>query len=180
MEVTVDTLRRRVWLLPAALALHELEEWNILGWYNAHWVNVDPITMTSTSVHVWLVFASVAAFVGTFAVTATGNFPLLLRLQLLPAFVIVFGHAFAHLYWTWRFSAYAPGVVTSVILIIPVTLYVLDLARRVGVVSSRYQVILLAASSLPLLAAIEAGNRVPQGGVPWLRFSTWLINLWRA
>ena len=178
--MTAGTLRRRVWLLPAALALHELEEWNILGWYKAHWVNVDPTTMTSTAVHVWLVFASIAAFVGTFAATAARNFPLLLRLLLLPAFVMIFGHALVHLYWTWSFSAYAPGVITSIVLIIPVTLYVLDLARREGVVSNRYQVTLLAASSLPLIAAIQVGNHVPPGGFPWLRFSTWLINLWRA
>ncbi len=166
MEPTVSmSFRRVVWLLPTSLALHELEEWNILEWYEAHWVNVDPVTMTPASVHVWLVFASVMAFLGTAAVLCSRHFPLLARTSLLPAFVIVvFGHAFAHIFWVWRFGGHAPGVVTSVFLIIPLTLFTLHSAHRDHMISRRYIAISLCAASMPLIAAIRAGNVVPPEG----------------
>lgn len=171
--------RRSAWLLPTAFALHEIEEWNILGWYDEHWVNVDPVTMTPLSVHVWLVLVSVLGFLITWACVASRRFGLWVRLVLLPTFVVfVFGHAFAHVVWTVRFASYSPGVVTAVALVVPATLYFLIVARRQGIVSMRYMSCVLAAAVLPLLAAVLAGNSVPPGGVPWLRFSTWLIDRW--
>ncbi len=170
------SFRKAVWLFPVALALHELEEWNILDWYLEHWLEVDPHTMTPASVHVWLIFASVLGFLGTFAAVNAKNFELMVRLFLLPSFVVaVFGHALAHIYWTWLFAGYSPGVITSVFLVIPATLYLLVRARREGIISSRYLFASLSAATLPVALAVRTGNVVPSGGVPWLRFSTWIL-----
>ncbi len=172
------SFRKSVWLFPIALCLHELEEWNILDWYLEHWLNVDPHTMTSESVHVWLIVASVLGFLGTYATVSAKRFDFMLRLILLPTFVVgIFGHALAHIFWTWRFACYAPGVVTSVLLVIPVTLYLLAQARREEVISLRYFLVLLSAATLPVVVAVQADNVVPPGGVPWLRFSTWILEL---
>jgi hypothetical protein len=32
-----------VWLLPTALLIHEVEEWNILRWYRRNFVDLSPI-----------------------------------------------------------------------------------------------------------------------------------------
>lgn len=171
--------RRAVWLFPTALALHELEEWNILAWYREHWVQVDPLTMTSGSVHVWLIFASVAGFLVTWAAVSSRHFELMARWFVLPLFVVaIFGHALGHIYWTFRFNAYAPGVVTAVGLIIPVTLLLLVRAERDGIITRRTIQLLLLAALGPLVAVVRAGNVVPEGGIPWLRFSTWLMGMW--
>lgn len=37
-------LRRRVWLLPAAFALHELEEWNIVPWFRGNFTPQTKLT----------------------------------------------------------------------------------------------------------------------------------------
>jgi len=50
-----------VWLLPIAFALHEAEEWWILGWYERNFV--DLTAKTNTSIHTFLVFASMVGFV---------------------------------------------------------------------------------------------------------------------
>lgn len=180
-EANLSRLRSAIWLLPAALAVHEFEEWNILGWYRANWVNLDAGTMTELSVHVWLFFLSALGFLVTWAAPASLGLRRGARLVVLPAFVIVIlGHAGAHIFWTVRFGSYAPGVVTSVLLIIPATLFVLRLASRLQVAGRSYCGLLLLGALVPVAAAVRAGNVIPEGGVPWLRFSTWLISLWPA
>lgn len=119
-EAHLSKLKSAIWLLPAALAVHEFEEWNILEWYRAHWVNLDAGTMTDSSVHVWLLFLSAVGFIVTWVASASLGLRRAARLVVLPVFaVIILGHAGAHIFWTVRFGAYAPGVVTSVLLIIP-------------------------------------------------------------
>ena len=49
---------------------------------------------------------------------------------LLVFFIAVFSHSLAHVYWLFSLGVYAPGVVTSIILIIPITAYVTYRAIR--------------------------------------------------
>jgi len=51
-----------IWLLPIALALHEAEEWNILGWEQRNFVNLP--AKTNASVRTFLVFSPCSAFSG--------------------------------------------------------------------------------------------------------------------
>ena len=62
-------IRRLLWLLPLAFALHELEEWNILDWYRQYWTNVDAELMTQRTVRTHLVWSSVLGFLWTVIAT---------------------------------------------------------------------------------------------------------------
>jgi uncharacterized membrane protein YfcA len=64
-------------------------------------------------------------------------------MALLPFFVVlVFGNNLQHVYWTAAFRSYAPGVVTSALLGIPLTILVSRQAVRRGLVSRRYVIAL--------------------------------------
>ena len=172
---TVPT-SRLVWLLPVAFALHELEEWNIAEWYRRYWTNVDPAIVNQRNSWTWLAFASLFGFLWTLLAVRFRN-PKHTFHVLLIFFIAVFSHCIAHVYWLFSLGAYAPGVVTSILLIIPITAYVTYRAIRDGLVSSTYPTVLFALTLPPIVWAIRLDNRLPDGGIPFLRFSSWLANL---
>jgi len=167
---------RLAWLLPVAFAFHELEEWNIAEWYLRYWTNVDPAMVNQRNSWTWLVFASFVGFLWTLLAVCSRNPKVTFHL-LLVLFIPVFSHSLAHVYWLFSLGVYAPGVVTSVVFIIPFTAYVTFRAIRDGLVSSVYAVILFALTLPPIAWAIQLDNRLPDGGIPFLRFSAWLANL---
>ena len=169
-------LRRVAWLLPFAFALHELEEWNIAAWYQRYWTNVDAALVTQRNAWTWLVFASLVGFAWT-ALAARFRSARVMFHVLLVFFVAVFSHCFAHVYWQISLGAYAPGVVTAVLLVIPITFYVTVRAIRERLVSAFFPIALLVLTILPVLMVLRLGNRLPEGGMPMLRFSSWLADL---
>ena len=158
-------IRRLLWLLPLAFALHELEEWNILDWYRQYWTNVDAELMTQRTVRTHLVWSSVLGFLWTVIATRFKRSTVTLHLVLVYFTVIVFGHTFAHIYWLVDLRAYGPGVVTAVILVIPITVYVFYRAVTEKLVSVGY-VGLLVALSLPTpIGGIRLNYRLPDEGL---------------
>lgn len=168
--------RRLAWLLPVAFALHELEEWNIAEWYRRYWTNVDLDIVNQRNSWTWLVFASLFGFLWTFLATRLRNQKIAFHI-LLVFFIAVFSHCMAHIYWLFSFGVYAPGVVTSVLIIMPITAYVTYRAMRDGLISSAYVAVVFVLTMLPVVWAIRLGNRLPDEGIPFLRFSSWLADL---
>lgn len=167
--------RRLSWLLPVAFALHELEEWNMAEWYRRYWTNVDPEIVNQRNSWTWLVFASLFGFLWTFLAMRFRN-PKVAFHTLLILFAAVFSHCIAHIYWLFSIGVYAPGVVTSVLLIIPITAYVTYRAIRDRLISFVYVAVLLVLTLPSIAWAIRLNNRLPDDGIPFLRFSSWLAN----
>lgn len=167
-------VRRALWLLPAAFTLHELEEWNILAWYERYWTNLDPRQFNETVVHTFLIFAIVAFASWTWLAL---RLPLrwAAHLVLVPFVLIVFGHSFLHVAWVVENGAYAPGVVTAAVLIVPITAYVVPLVVRERVVARSVALVLVAASLLQPLFGADPENEVPSEGMPHLRFAAGLL-----
>lgn len=168
-------IRRVAWLLPVAFALHELEEWNIVEWYRRYWTNVDPAMVNQRNAWTWLAFASLFGFLWTFLAMRLRNLKFAFHL-LLVFFVAVFSHCMAHVYWLFSLGVYAPGVVTSVLLIMPVTAYVTYRAIRDGLISSAYAAVLFVLTLPTIVWVIRLDNRLPDEGIPFLRFSSWLAD----
>ena len=168
--------RDLAWLLPVAFGLHELEEWNIVAWYQRYWTNVDPALVNQRNSWTWLAFASLLGFAWTLMASRFRS-PAIMFHILLVFFISVFGHCLLHVYWLFSLGVYAPGVVTSIILIMPITAYVTLRAIRDRLVSSVYAAILFALTLFPVVSAVRLDNRLPDGGIPFLRFSSWLADL---
>ena len=149
--------KRLVWLIPIAFALHEAEEWNILGWYHAHFTN--PPDLNPAAVYTGLVLMSLLAFVWT------GLACLLPRkacaMMVLPfATFLILGNNLSHVFWTFAFRDYAPGVVASVLTNIPAILLVTWHGLGNGLLWWPYVVFCYALASLSLTGVVQAGRTV--------------------
>jgi hypothetical protein len=106
-----------LWIFVVIFALHELEEWNILRWYQRNYVDLPPSTDKTT--RVWIVFIILVALVWCAAGTLPGD-PALAAYVLLPAVAIAMQNAIQHVYWQLYFKQYAPGIITAIFGLIPV------------------------------------------------------------
>ena len=157
--LTTVPFRRLIWALPIFWALHELEEWNILDWYQRHWVNVPD--MTDTIVRTWLVFISLVGFVWTGVGAVIPN-DRLRAVWTLPFFTVLpFGNALQHIYFVYEFDAYAPGVISAVLLIIPGVLFLTWIALRRGLLPWWYVAIIYLPTFPQVRLVVQAGNVVP-------------------
>lgn len=168
--------RRLFWVLGASFALHEAEEWNLVAWERVTFA--PPPRFDDVAARTLLVlFASLGL-----AFTAASLWLLDGRraaMALLPLFVgVVLGNALTHVFWLLRFHAYAPGVATSALLLIPLTLLLVRRVLRERLAPRAHVFALVALSLLqPLGAALSGGSlSEPQLALQRLamRFSEWL------
>ena len=129
-----------IWLLPVALLLHEAEEWNILRWEQRNFVNLP--AKTNVSVRTFLVFFTLFGFLWT--ALAAGAFL----------------NALQHLFYTLYFRQYAPGVITSIVLYLPIVGYLTARAIEENLVPVAYVVVLVILTILSLIQTMKAGNIV--------------------
>jgi len=161
-----------IWWLPIAIALHELEEWNIIGWYDRNFIDLPYKTKTST--RVFLVFMSLLGFVWT-ALALIPNDRRISAIIIYILAVVVFLNAIQHIYWQIYFREYAPGVITAVLLIIPIVIAFTWQSLQYGYLSIWYVIILGALGITPgLKQTIRAGNRMTAMFVLINRFGVWL------
>lgn len=113
--VSSMNLKTVMWVIPAIFFLHEMEEWNILDWYQTTYCPPPP--STKLSCRIWLFVISILGFIVTTAAYIVQN-------ETVSAMVILFLVVFStfngvqHIYWTFAFKKYAPGVIWSSIGII--------------------------------------------------------------
>jgi hypothetical protein len=147
-----------LWLLPLAFALHEVEEWNITRWEHRHFVGMPP-NATDRSARAWIVFISVVAFAWCAVATLPGD-ATVAAFVFLPAIAFVLMNAFQHVYWSLRFRQYAPGIVTSIVLLIPIGLYLANRAVQQGYVPIGYAAVWAVPIVAGLVQTVRAGDQV--------------------
>ncbi len=105
-----------VWLMPLVLFVHEMEEWKILSWYERIFINLP--LKTNASIRSFLVFVSLFGFVWTYLATRFESHAVgAIMIGLLAAVILL--NAIQHIYWSFLFRQYAPGVITSIVLLVP-------------------------------------------------------------
>jgi hypothetical protein len=149
-------IRRVLWLIGLAFVLHEAEEWNLVTWFQANFE--PPPQFTDRQARTLLVLFA------TLGISFTALSIRLLSLRvalfaLLPLFVaIVLGNALTHIFWLFYFETYAPGVLTSALLLVPLTLYLIRRVLQERLVPPAYVWLLLALALLQPLGAAAAGS----------------------
>jgi hypothetical protein len=146
-----------LWLFPAAFALHEAEEWNIMRWYRCNYADLPPAT--DRSARTWIVFVSMVGFAWCAVAVLPGS-PVVAAFVLLPAIAIALQNALQHVYWLFYFRQYAPGVVTSVALLIPIGAYIVVRAVQQGYAPIWYVAIWVALSLPGLVQTVRAENKM--------------------
>ena len=156
------TFRQAVWLAPAALAIHEVEEWNIQTWFRQYFVDPGSFDLLSRET-VWLGLAfSVALGVAWVALANVPRSPKIVAWLSLPFVVNVgaFPGVAQHVFFLFHFHAYAPGVITAVAVQVPVTAYLAVKAIRNRLVPWWYVLVCLGVGLPPFVSIIRSGNHV--------------------
>jgi hypothetical protein len=146
-----------LWIFVIAYAFHELEEWNILRWYQRNYVDLPP--STDKAVRVWIVFLILVCFIWCAVATLPGN-PVFAAYAFLPTIAVAMQNALQHVYWLFYFKQYAPGVVTSAVLLIPLGVYVTVQAVWQAYVPLWYVGILTLLIIPGLVQTVQAKNRM--------------------
>jgi hypothetical protein len=162
-----------LWLLPLAFALHEAEEWNITRWEHRHFVGMPP-NATDKSARAWIAFVSAVGFVWCAVAALPGN-PTVAAFVFLPAIAFVLMNAFQHVYWTLRFRQYVPGIVTSVVLLIPTGLYLAVRAVQQGYAPIWYAAVWAVPIVAVLVQTVRAGDRVTAVVRTVYNVGSWLV-----
>jgi len=110
-------LASSLWFVAVAMALHELEEWNIGSWFARNFSNHTGIS--NAAIWIGLVVVTLV-FTGWIFVATRMRSPLAMALLAMPAVALVaVGNAVQHITWTLEFAEYAPGVASACLLVIP-------------------------------------------------------------
>ena len=123
MEIDLLKFQTIIWLLPFALAFHEAEEWNIFRWYRRNFIDLPP-ERTKTTIRFFLVFLSFTGFIWT-AIAFSWENPTITAMILFPLIALILQNIIQHIYWQFLFRQYAPGIVTSVVLLLPIVCWFL-------------------------------------------------------
>jgi len=147
-----------LWLFLLAFVLHELEEWHITEFERRNFVEVPP-TATGRSARMWIAFICAVGIIWCMASTLPG-IPSVAAWIFLPGIVAALTNALQHVYWTWYFKQYAPGVVTAVVLLIPIGGTVAAWAVHHRYVPVWYVAILAGLGVWVLIHTVRDGNRM--------------------
>jgi hypothetical protein len=165
-----------IWFFPVALALHELEEWNIINWYHNNFVDLPDKTQIST--RFFLVFVSLLGFVWTGIAVLCGDATIAAYI-LFSLVAIVFLNCLQHIYWQFLFKAYAPGILSTVFLLLPVIGILVYRALAENLIPIWYVLLLFIVIVPGFVDTLRAGNtltpqflrihRFSKNMVRWLR-----------
>jgi hypothetical protein len=157
--------RKAIWLAPLAWCLHELEEWNIDTFGKQHFLDEATATIDHRALWIGLGIAALNGVIWT-AITAWPKNPRFGAFLTLPFFVYFsFANALQHIYWTIYFQTYAPGVITAVLVVMPVVVGLTIKALREKLIPPWYVALLYATVIPTLVATVLAGNQ--HTVLPW-------------
>ena len=144
-------------LFVVAFALHEVEEWNILSWYQRNYVDLPP--STNKAVRAWITFVILIGVVWCAVATLPGN-PVFAAYVFLPAIAVATQNGLQHVYWLFYFKQYAPGIITAVFCLIPLGVSLTIRAIGQGFVPIWYIGILVLLLIPGLVQTMQAKNRM--------------------
>jgi hypothetical protein len=147
-----------LWVFVLLFMIHELEEWNITKFEHRNFIGVPPGT-TAKSDRVWIAFISLVGCLWCAAATLPGD-PTIAAFVLLPALVLALSNALQHIFWTFYFKQYAPGVVSAALLLVPSICCLVAWAVLQGYAPIWYVVVWAVPAVLGLAQTVRAGNRI--------------------
>ncbi len=112
-----------LWLFPIALTIHELEEWQIIKWYDKYFTDM-PENKSDTSTRFFLIFISIVSFIWTGVAVFTQS-EQVATLIMMPFMAIVLLNSFQHIYWLFQFKSVSPGTISACLLLLPICLYII-------------------------------------------------------
>jgi len=170
------SIRTVLWLIGIAFVLHEAEEWNLVSWLTANF-QPEPAFSDRDARTLLVLFAILGISFTALSLRLFGSRGALYAL--LPLFVgIIFGNALTHIVWAAYFGGYVPGVATSIVLLVPLILYLLGRVVRERLVSLWLLVPLIVVAVIQPVGAALSGSTLSDAQLAiqrlGSRLGTWL------
>lgn len=147
-----------LWLFYFFFVIHELEEWNINRFEHQNFVGLPPST-TDKSVRMWIVFVCLVGLIWCAIATLPGH-PRIAAWLFFPAIAIMLQNSLQHIYWSIRFKQLAPGIFTSVLLLIPFGCFLMINAVIKGYAEPWYALCWALVITIGLFQTVMAGNKM--------------------
>ena len=147
-----------LWLFLVVFIIHELEEWNIAQFERRNFIGL-PSFHTKKNARLWIGVICTVALVWCAIATLPGN-PSFAAYLFLPAIMLAVGNAFQHIFWALHFRQYAPGLISAVILLIPIASYAVFQAVHLRYVPLWYPGTWAVLVFALLAHTVSAGNEV--------------------
>ncbi len=147
-----------VWIFYVFVVLHELEEWNIDQFEHRRFEGVPPAA-TDRSARMVILFVVLVGLVWCLAATIPGS-PALAAWIFIPAVSILVLNAIQHMLWSLYFRQAAPGVISSVLLLIPSGSFLVARALQQGYIPTWYAAVWAAFVIAGLVLTLKAGNQM--------------------
>lgn len=153
------SLRESIWFLYLFFVIHELEEWNIARFEKRIFTGL-PATHSDRNARAWI---GVVCLIGLlWCITASlPSSPRITAYIILPAIFFSAANALQHIYRSLRFRSIAPGLVSTVIFILPSAVYLTALMIARGLISPWYAAGLSILAVLMLAETVKSGDSVP-------------------
>lgn len=149
------SLRSLVWVLPVVFLFHELEEWNILEWYNRFYVDMP--ASTDFSVRIWIIAISLTGFLLT-GLTLVSKNPKVTVYLIAPLIAFTVANGLQHVYWLFYFKAYAPGFVFGGVVGVVLGVYIIGRAIAEKSIPLWYPLLFVPYIVMVLQSTVAAGN----------------------
>jgi hypothetical protein len=147
-----------VWLFFLVFVLHEIEEWNIDQFERRNFVGLPPAA-TDRSARMWIAFISLVGLIWCAVAILPGNSTIGAWI-ILPAIALMVQNALQHVYWSFYFRQYSPGVITAALLLIPLGCYIIVRAVGQGYVPIGYAAVCAVLIVIGSAQTIKAGNKM--------------------
>lgn len=170
-------MRSLLKIFPFLFMFHELEEWNILSWHRQLQTNVPP-DVTNLEIRTFFVFVILLFFVLTYIILIPKNKKINSYLML-PFFSFVFYNGIVHLFWSFYFKTYAPGVIFGFFIGAPFIILVVYKMLKENLVKKWYVLIFVILSIFLVTKAVNYGIKLEPGVANAMLFGKKLANfLW--
>jgi hypothetical protein len=162
-------IRKLFKLFPFAFMLHELEEWNILPWHRQFQSNIpsDVTSLDLRTIFLFLIFLF-------FAYTLISLIPKNKKINsylLLPVITFISYNGLVHLYWSFYFRTYAPGVIFGFFIGVPFAILIIYKIIKENLVNKWFTLILIILAIFLFIQAVMLGDKIEDGLVNAMLFS---------
>lgn len=163
-------------IVPFAFTLHELEEWNALQWHLKHQSNIPPIA--DIDIRTIFLFLIVVCFI-VFNLALQFRNKNFTSYILIPFVGLMCYNGFVHLFWTFYFNDYSPGLIFGFFLGVPLMILIVYKMLREKLVKKWYVLIFALLFISMFINTIHLGDKVEPALVNAMLFGQQLVEwLW--
>jgi Protein of unknown function with HXXEE motif len=111
-----------LWIVPIVNFLHEMEEWNVFSWEQATFVGLKPVS--HLAIRLFLFAESLFVFFLIWLATRFQDSRVAACI-VLPVLALIVLNGAQHIFWSFSFRSYSPGLVFGGIVGVPFYIYLI-------------------------------------------------------